>query len=273
MAVVVPLMAVYSGVTAGMAMAAGAAVTFTGAMAVAGGMLAGVGLLANNKDFQRMGSIASAISGAAGAFSSLSGGGQAAAGAGDAFSVGEFGEGVTPVAKDGFGGAAEGAGLGDGAVSFGAEAAGQAGGVAQAGGIAEAANAAPQFGQGLQELPTAFNPMDASMSFKAPSLLEQAASGMTKADLLASENSAAQKTAGKSIMDRSVGENFDALTNWVKNNKEVVKLGTDALSGAYGPEAEMVKLRKQQQDAQMSLMERARVNSNTPIALKYQPRP
>jgi len=83
-AVIIPLITVASGISAGMAVAGGAALTFASGMAIAGGIATGLGLVTNNKKLQRFGSILALAGGIAGAVQNLSAG---AASAGDASSA------------------------------------------------------------------------------------------------------------------------------------------------------------------------------------------
>lgn len=274
MAVIVPIMAMYAGVTAGMAMAAGAAVTIGGALAVAGGMLGALGLIANDKKLQRTSGMFTLASGLLGGLGSTAA--NASAGsieAADAVYAGADTAGA--------------AGAAGGATT------GQAAGAAQAG-VAAAPQAAGAPADGM--LPGTENGFETSMAQAKPSAAPAAAEGGSSAlqdaaltqrrqdvqTMLArqQEMAAAQggqqlapaqqlvnpannpqsyTPGGNSLMDVGRG-----VSSWVRQNPLLAQMGFQTVAGMYGPESERM-------DFQRSLYERARANANSPVRMGYYP--
>ena len=283
MAVAIPLLAVAGGVSAGMAMAAGAAVTFASAMAVAGGMMAGLGLISNDKDMQRMGSMLSAVSGLSGAFT---GGANAAATAGAAESAGglsaeaaglgaETGSLGAGYNFDGIGnysgvGAAPTPGAGLGQAAGGAGAAGQinpqAAGLGQASQDIASSLTGSEGGllaKAYQTAQTAPPGAAAPVAQTPAGALSEVAQGITQNDITAMLQRGADKAG--SLMGQAwdgAGKVLNSAGQWVQKNPQAASMVFSALGNAYGPEAEAMDLRK-------SLMDRARQNSNSPVRLQY----
>lgn len=283
MAVAIPLLAVAGGVSAGMAMAAGAAVTFASAMAVAGGMMAGLGLISNDKDMQRMGSMLSAVSGLSGAFT---GGANAAATAGAAESAGglsaeaaglgaETGSLGAGYNFDGIGnysgvGAAPTPGAGLGQAAGGAGAAGQinpqAAGLGQASQDIASSLTGSEGGllaKAYQTAQTAPPGAAAPVAQTPAGALSEVAQGITQNDITAMLQRGADKAG--SLMGQAwdgAGKVLNSAGQWVQKNPQAASMVFNALGNAYGPEAEAMDLRK-------SLMDRARQNSNSPVRLQY----
>lgn len=283
MAVAIPLLAVAGGVSAGMAMAAGAAVTFASAMAVAGGMMAGLGLISNDKDMQRMGSMLSAVSGLSGAFT---GGANAAATAGAAESAGglsaeaaglgaETGSLGAGYNFDGIGnysgvGAAPTPGAGLGQAAGGAGAAGQinpqAAGLGQASQDIASSLTGSEGGllaKAYQTAQTAPPGAAAPVAQTPAGALSEVAQGITQNDITAMLQRGADKAG--SLMGQAwdgAGKVLNSAGQWVQKNPQAASMVFNALGNAFGPEAEAMDLRK-------SLIDRARQNSNSPVRLQY----
>lgn len=283
MAVAIPLLAVAGGVSAGMAMAAGAAVTFASAMAVAGGMMAGLGLISNDKDMQRMGSMLSAVSGLSGAFT---GGANAAATAGAAESAGglsaeaaglgaETGSLGAGYNFDGIGnysgvGAAPTPGAGLGQAAGGAGAAGQinpqAAGLGQASQDIASSLTGSEGGllaKAYQTAQTAPLGAAAPVAQTPAGALSEVAQGITQNDITAMLQRGADKAG--SLMGQAwdgAGKVLNSAGQWVQKNPQAASMVFNAVGNAFGPEAEAMDLRK-------SLIDRARQNSNSPVRLQY----
>lgn len=283
MAVAIPLLAVAGGVSAGMAMAAGAAVTFASAMAVAGGMMAGLGLISNDKDMQRMGSMLSAVSGLSGAFT---GGANAAATAGAAESAGglsaeaaglgaETGSLGAGYNFDGIGnysgvGAAPTPGAGLGQAAGGAGAAGQinpqAAGLGQASQDIASSLTGSEGGllaKAYQTAQTAPPGAAAPVAQTPAGALSEVAQGITQNDITAMLQRGADKAG--SLMGQAwdgAGKVLNSAGQWVQKNPQAASMVFNAVGNAFGPEAEAMDLRK-------SLIDRARQNSNSPVRLQY----
>ena len=287
MAVAIPLLAVAGGVSAGVAMAAGAAVTFASAMAVAGGMMAGLGLISNDKDMQRMGSMLSAVSGLSGAFT---GGANAAATAGAAESAGglsaeaaglgaETGSLGAGYNFDGIGnysgvGAAPTPGAGLGQAAGGAGAAGQinpqAAGLGQASQDIASSLTGSEGGllaRAYQTAQTAPLGAAAPVAQTPAGALKQAASTMNQSDLLAGGRAAVEK--GQSLLGQAwdgAGDFMKDAGKWAQTNPNAASMVFQtiggAVDGAYGPQAKALRMRE-------SLIEEARRNSNSPVRLQY----
>lgn len=282
MAVIIPILAVYGGVTAGMAVAAGAALTFGSAMAIAGGMAAGLGLVTGNKDFQRLGSQLSAVGGIANALAGA-GGATAAAGADGGADA------ATSAAW------AEGAGKGgDTLQAAGGPVGSEVGNIAQAGselganfagvdasgriqspmgggmGASPSQIAADLTGNSNQSLAQSFSTAptqavtaEGLAATSAPNALEQAASGMTKADIAGYGQSIADKAS--SLMGQAwdgAGQMLNSAGQWVQKNPAASNMLFKAVEGMYGPESEALDYKK-------SLIERARQNMNSPVRMQY----
>lgn len=283
MAVAIPLLAVAGGVSAGVAMAAGAAVTFASAMAVAGGMMAGLGLISNDKDMQRMGSMLSAVSGLSGAFT---GGANAAATAGAAESAGglsaeaaglgaETGSLGAGYNFDGIGnysgvGAAPTPGAGLGQAAGGAGAAGQinpqAAGLGQASQDIASSLTGSEGGllaKAYQTAQTAPPGAAAPVAQTPAGALSEVAQGITQNDITAMLQRGADKAG--SLMGQAwdgAGKVLNSAGQWVQKNPQAASMVFNAVGNAFGPEAEAMDLRK-------SLIDRARQNSNSPVRLQY----
>lgn len=283
MAVAIPLLAVAGGVSAGMAMAAGAAVTFASAMAVAGGMMAGLGLISNDKDMQRMGSMLSAVSGLSGAFTGganaaatagavESAGGLSAEAAGLGAETGSLGAGYN---FDGIGnysgvGAAPTPGAGLGQAAGGAGAAGQinpqAAGLGQASQDIASSLTGSEGGllaKAYQTAQTAPLGAAAPVAQTPAGALSEVAQGITQNDITAMLQRGADKAG--SLMGQAwdgAGKVLNSAGQWVQKNPQAASMVFNAVGNAFGPEAEAMDLRK-------SLIDRARQNSNSPVRLQY----
>ncbi len=287
MAVAIPLLAVAGGVSAGMAIAAGAAVTFAGAMAVAGGMAAGLGLLTGDKDFQRLGSVLSAVGGLAGGLSNLAGAaGATEAGASSAGYINQM-----DAASD-----AASAASGSGSIGY------DIGDIGNYGQVGQAPTPGADLGRVVQPSPGTINPQAAGLgpatqdiagsltgsegglltkaygsaptvtgalpssavsTVPTPNPLAEFAKGITQNDITSMLQRGAEKAG--SLMGQAwdgAGNVLNSAGQWVQKNPQAASMVFNAVGNAFGPEAEMMDLRK-------SLMDRARQNSNSPIRLQY----
>lgn len=277
MAVIIPLLAVYGGVTAGMAMAAGAAVTFGGVMAVAGGMAAGLGVLTGDKDFQRLGSTLSAVSGLANAAQGLAGAGEASQAfnaadgsmeAAEAAKLARQGQdvqslGSAPASSASGASVAPGADLGEFGMAGDVNQPGM-GGQPQ-GTVAESSQQIASKLTGGESMADAYKTAPTAttdaqgLSYQVgrDSALQEAAASMTKNDIVAMLERGA--TNAKSLF----GQAADGAGAWMQKNPVASNMVFKALEGMYGPQAE-------QMDYERGLMDRARRNMNTPVRMQYQ---
>ena len=261
MAVVVPLIASFASVSAGIA-AVGAATTALGTFAayasIAGGMLGGLGALSGDKDLMKIGGILS-IGGALGtAFGGA---------AGSALSEGAVSEGATQAVSEGgvdeLAKAAGGTGMNEASqvgaqtaeapMSYADLASERLNGVGSAAQPVAEATAAPagladSAIQRLGDAPpidvppgaTATAPWQAGTNI--PAQLVDGARDLTQGDMSA------------------WFEKLKGVGNWLGKNPELLKVGGSVLNSMYGPQAEAL-------DYQKSLVERARQNLNNPIRL------
>lgn len=285
MAVILPIIAIYGGVTAGMAMAAGAAVTFAGAMAVAGGMAAGLGVITGDKDFQRLGSILSAVGGIANAAQGLAGAGEASSG----FDIADGSMDAAESAKLARQGAPTDVAPSVGDVAVAAQPGlnpdvygdlgefGAAGGMQQppgqpAGTVAQSsqqiASKLTGGGESMAETfstaPTTVVDPQGLAATSGQSALQEAASSMTKSDIVSmlERGSANAKSLFGQAVD-GAGKTLNAAGQWVQKNPAASNMMFKALEGMYGPEAERL-------DYERGLMDRARSSLNRPVRLQYQ---
>ena len=217
---------------------------------VAGGVLTGVGALTGKKDLMKAGSILSLAGGIGTAIA------KSAAAAGPA--AGASGAG----AASGAGGAGAASGTVDALFGAGGQAAGQglefSGGGLVAGAAADAAAATGSLGFNFgaaagDALSSAGGDVlggGMMLGGAAPSTLQQAASGLTPADIGGFLKKAASKA----------GDGLEKFAPWVRDNKELVDIGSRVVSSMYGPEAEMA-------DYEKGLMDRAYRNINSPVKL------
>ncbi len=269
MAVVIPMAAAYFSIGAGVAAAAAAGTVMASIAAyamIAGGVLTGLGALSGDKDISRIGAILS-LGGGLGTAASKAATAANAAGGAEAAASGTVESLYGPTG-------AEAAPVVDGAAPF-ADVAAAAGDVAPAvGGIEDLGMAADLWG----EAPTSMSDGATGGLFG----MEQSAEGMPGASGWANEGAAAARSpvqeAAKTLTTddissflkqaaNKVGEGMKEVGPWIKENKEMVNLGGKALSAAYGPEAELVRLKKDQINHERSLMDRAYQNMNSPVKL------
>ena len=261
MAVVIPLVAAAFSASAGLAAVAaatGLAGMVAGYAMVAGAVLTGVGALTGKKDLMKAGSILSLAGGIgnimAGSAAAAGSGAGAGAGTSAATAAGEAASAGTVESLYSASNLAGAGSLGDAATA----AANAAGGASPLGSFygsaAEAAGtAADAFGAGANLAPAA-NAWGAGIT---ASPVQQAASGLTSSDV----GGFLQRAASK------VGDGLKEVGPWVRDNKELVRLGSDVIGGMYGPEAEANDMRREQMDYQKGLMDRAYRNVNSPVKL------
>lgn len=266
MPVVIPVIAAFaSGAVA--AVVAGTA-TFAAYAAVAGAVLSVAGAITGNKDLQRIGGIVGIVGGAASLFS---GGASAASTAG---SAAESAGGIT--AEQAAYGQLEAAAA-DGATA----AAGDVAGMASPSAAAPLAADINQSAAEVARLNAAGTPLSKVAQAAADAGI---AGGITPQQSAYSQLEATTQVpgpgAGPTTPIADIGKQYNSLDlkswwdkaekagkgvgSFIKDNKELVQLAGGALKDMYGPEAEALEL-------QRSLMERARRNINTPIALQYKP--
>lgn len=261
MAVVVPLISMYAGVTAGMALTAGtvaAGMATVGAyLAVAGAMASGLGLISGDKEFKRIGAYLSLAGGLASGMHSL------AAGA-DAGSAGSM-----AAADEVYAGAAGEAGA----------SAGGAGAAPTAGAAAEQTLRFPGDATDLGYAETPSQTAITAPSTAPKSLLEQAAQSQNQADMqstLAKTTQQAQAAqAGQTSamppprVTPSLWETArDAMGGMGKflTTPQGVEFMGQTMAG-YSED----RARQQELDYRRSLMEEVRRNMNSPVKMGYFP--
>lgn len=252
--------------------------TLTGFLTVAGGVLAGVGALTGKKDLVKLGSLMSLGGSIGNAFSDAAT--EAAAGAAEGAAEGAISEAAGDAAGEFAGAAGDAAAgaatsvpltpgvlsteAGAGAADQFAQQAVTAMPGAQSGaqaGAGAGAGAAPDVTPGSmierasQSVPTTPGTLAKQFATTAPDALAQAGQELSSTDITSWLNRA-KKAAG-------------GVSNFMKSNPELVKVGGDMLVGMYGPEAEQADLLRKQQEEQMAWANRARANLNSPIMLKY----
>jgi hypothetical protein len=276
MAVVIPVIAAYSGAVAVSAAIAAGTFTVAGALTAMGGMFAAVGLLANDKDAQKLGSTLGALGGLSSAlgFWSSTAGIDTAATAGDYTNQMDLASDSASAVSEATALEAAGRPIGSVGTDLGQPTLG-----------ASEAVQPPRMGPQAIERAAAAQQASPSagiaetLTGNQPSLLEQfstqpvqptqgplnqAASTMTQQDLAQWMDSAIKK--GSSLMGQAwdgAGSLLGKAGNFVQKNPELTKIAMGAIQGAYGPQQQAI-------DYQKSLMERARQNANSPIRLKYQ---
>jgi len=273
MAVAIPVIAAFASAGAAVATAGGVAAalgTVTGVLAIGGAALTAVGAITKNSKLTKIGG----FMGLAGGIGTALGLGAQAAGSAAGSAAQEAANAAWSA-----GGAAEVAG-GAGANAFGAEAAGQAARAADAGSaLSAAAEAGAQSanklalagadtaGAALQSEPALMNtalnlkPTDvagpSTYDFSSPLQQRALGAGLTGADV--------QK--GATALWDTAGKGLSGVSQFVKNNKELVDIGGQMLGSAYGPEAERNDILKQQQEFQQSIYNRRMANLNAPVSL------
>lgn len=284
MAVVVPLVAAFATGAAGMAAIGAVGATALGIASgyamVAGAVLSGVGALTGKKDLMKIGGILSLAGGVGSIANAASGAADAAmqevAGKAAAESVGD------KLAKDAVTDQLVQE-MGAGAAQSATEAAGQAASQAASGAVARSAGNVSQALTGQVGAD--------SMTPLADSAGQAGAQSAAQASIQPPAQSAVQSAvdgAGLRISDVSVSASGDlsggigrigsklasgaeSMGAWVKSNKELLDVGGKTLNAMYGPEAELVDMKKQEFDRQQSLLDRAYANLNAPVRL-YSPR-
>jgi hypothetical protein len=272
-AVVIPIIAAYSGaVAAGAAIAAG---TFTvaGALTAMGGMFAAAGLLANDKDAQKLGSTLGALGGVA----NMLGFGSSGAGASAASESANQADLATEAAdaiKEADALEAAGRPIGSVGSDLGQTTLGAADIVQptqmgpqaiERAALAQQANPSAGIAETLTgSQPNLLEQFSTQPVQPTQGPLSQAASNMTQQDVVQWLDNATKK--GSSLMGQAwdgAGSLLGKAGAFAKDNPELTKMALGAIQGAYGPQ-------QQAFDYQKGLMERARQNQNTPIRLKYQ---
>lgn len=267
----IPVIASFAAAGSAIATAGGfaaAAGTLAGFAAISGAVLTGVGALTGKKDLMKVGSLLSLGGSAVSAFSAGTQAAGQAAGASSAFGgVDAVGQAVQ---------AAGGPTLGAGSSAFlGGEVAANAGpfaGMSAGGSALEPLRAASAAGDmaGAVGREMAFEAGSGLLSQHMPAQvaldpLQASASSMSMQEMNAVLANRA-KNASTSLMDR-MGGAVGKTADFIKKNKELVEIGGKALSGAFGPEAELADLKRDEWDYRRSLLDRQRRNLNSPIRL------
>ena len=261
------------------AVASGAVVGLAAYATVAGAVLSTVGALDGNKDLRKLGAVLqlgsalyTGFSGAAGA--GASGGAAADAAAADAAggmapqfgSQAAYDAGIGNVASEAAGQAVNTGALGQQAASgsldtlYGAPADVQqemSGGLFNRAASNQAAAGAPSMYGGAETNPDALSHFYGGD--QAGGALDQQASTVASSDFAKWLDSAMGK-AGSAL--KQTGK-------FVQDNKEVVSMGGNAVNSMYGPQARLAQIQQDQMNYQRSLLERARSNLNSPVALRY----
>lgn len=279
MAVAIPLLSIASGVSAAMGVAAGAAVTFGSFLTMAGGLASAFGMLTKDKDLKKIGGILSLAGGVSNAIQgATNAAGNAATATGDAMDTAkaltqgaEGGEtlltGAAPVNSPGLPSVRNLAGAADTA------------GTSAMTGIDAAGNVVSPMGGGMgtpgpsiadslmgRAQANVLTGGGAAVTAGAPPMsdfLSEAARGMTSSDV-AGAVKGLQTQAG-SLWDRATGA-VGKAGEWVQRNPMAA---TFALQGVSGTMA--AKAQQDAQDYQKALIERARRNMNSPIAMSFTP--
>lgn len=246
MAAAIPLAAAAFSGAAGASMIAGAA-TLAGAAAtvatvagyamVAGAVLTGIGAVTKKGDLMKLGAALSLAGGVAGIGAQVAGGAAAAGG---------------PTAG-GAGGTAGGA--------AGQTAAGQ---MASSGLDMNAI-----MGRAMTTAPNAVQPgmslLEAAGLASAPAMSAAAIAGQTSGVQQAAQG---LTTNDVTSWGKKIADGAKEIGPWVKENKELVDVAGKALSGVFGPDAELMDLRKQMADREQALIDRAYNNLNDPVKLR-----
>lgn len=277
MAVAIPVIAAFASAGTAVAAAGGFAAamgTVTGFLSIAGAALTTVGAITGKKDLLKIGGLMSLGGGIGQAFGALSSGtaaaGEAASqGAQEAFRASELaGTGATNAAMEA---ASSGGSLMESAraatsaaqnlpkqaiTDFGAEVAGATPTQAMP------SATTPTIAQPTMVEPTTYGSQPSPQeAFRTSELTGQAthanevargASTMNQSELLGLLKAGAEKT----------GKSLSGVADFLTKNKELVKIGGDALGGMYGPQAE-------QMDFQKSIYERRMANLKSPVKLYY----
>lgn len=240
-----------------------------GFLTMAGGMMAGIGTLAGDKDLTKFGSVLTLAGGIGNlAAPSLFGktGAAASAGAEAAQSTSEAASSVAePAAQSANSSAALGKvselnPLGQAAPAIGPGAPNPAGmgefnmPDLDAGGSLWQRAVNPTVGNPLGEMSLG-NPLGATAG-------DLASAASTSNTLAAGYNMPALAT--DPLQQAASSLTMQDVTNFLKNNKELVNLGGNALASMFGPQAEAI-------DFQKSLYERRRRNLNSPVRLGIVP--
>lgn len=245
MAVVVPLAA--AAFTASAGMAAVATGTLLGAISgyamVAGAVLTGVGALTGKKDLMKAGGILSLAGGVGSLANSAMSSASSAAAEGIGSEIGR------DVIEKGALASAEAAGGASSLMDTASSSLMGQGGVF---------GPAPSMGGSTAlTAPWSAGPLATAGASPAASSLMDAAKSITSNDV----SSFLGKTGQK------IGDVLGKTGQFVKGNKELVNIIGGGLNAAYGPEAEMVDLRKAQVRNEQALIDRAHNNLNNPVKL------
>lgn len=256
----IPVVASFAAAGSAAAAAGGVAAamgTLSGFAAISGAVLTGVGALTGKKDVMKVGSLLSLGGAAASAF----GGASTTAGLGFCAATG-FG------ASPGVGetlGAAGGTGLTRGSSAL----------------IGDVAKSAGPFGE-MASGGSVFSPMSAGaptrmaaaigddlagsgLVMRSADPLQAAASNLSMQEMAAVKANLAKK-AGASLWDQTAGA-IGKTADFIKKNKELALIGGQALNSAFGPEAELADLKRDELEYRKSLLDRQRRNLNAPIRL------
>lgn len=280
MAVAIPLLSIAGGVTAGLGVAAGAAVTFGSFLSMAGGMASALGLLSKDKDLAKLGGVLSLAGGVSSMVSNAANAaGTAAPATADAMDTaaamtkgaegaetlltapGASSAAPMPTMGTLAGGAADTAGTG---MLTGIDAAGNV--VSPMGG--GLGTPGPSIADSLMGRAQAnvLTGGGAPVTAGAPPMtdfLADAAKGMTSGDVAGAAKSL--QTQVGSLWDRAKGLGTGAL-DFIKQNPMATALVSQGISGTMAARQQQEAL-----DYQKSLIERARRNLNSPVGMSFTP--
>lgn len=230
--------------------------TLSGFAAISGAVLTGVGALTGKKDLQKVGTLLSLGGSAASAFGASQGAAASAFGGADA-----VGQAIT---------AAGGPTMSAGSSAFlgGEVAATPFAGMSGASIYEPLSTASTAAGElaGAVGKDMAFNAGSGMMNQFVPAKLDPlqaAASNLSMSDMNAARESLERKA---SLWDRA-GSAVGKTADFMRKNKELVQIGGQGLNSAFGPEAELADLKRDEWDYRRSLLDRQRRNLNAPIRL------
>jgi hypothetical protein len=286
MAVVVPIVAAFASGAAGVAAITAVGATALGVAAgyamVAGAVLTGVGAITGKKDLMKIGGIlsmaggvGSLINSAATSAASAAATEAASSAATDAFvgNAAEWGAGQASqglVAEAALNGSTQAAQLAATEAASGA-----AGSLGASAASSTAPSLAAQYGDYAGTLANTNGNTMALQQAVTKAGVNSADVGSTLATPAAAEPTSFMSELGTNLKDgmssmgSSLKEGFSGgnVSKFLKDNKELVKVGGDMLSGAFGPESEMVELKRRQLESEENARNFGLGNINRPTLI------